>query len=98
RMLQRLVAVRLVADRGTAGAGGLGPGRLVPGGMVAAAVSLLPALRPGRGVGGRSLVVPGDRVVGTLLRVEAGEQPVKVLGVAEVLVDDPGRARVVHDV
>src|SRR5207302_10770816 len=74
----------------------------------AAAVTAVPGLRtagpeallalPRRAVRLHPGVLPARRVVLALLRVPAGEKPVEILGVDEVLVDDHRRVREVLDV
>ncbi len=91
RVLQRLVDVRVRVDRRAAGA--VRSPRATPGsrGGAAVAASRSPdaALDPPSPSYCQVVVVVAARVL-----VEAGEQPVEVLGVAEVLVDDRGRVGV----
>ena len=103
RVLQRLVAAALVRNRRAPAAVGLGLGgdvrrlRLVTDvGLLAVELLGQLGLAVGRMLG--SGVAPRDRVVVTGLRVEAGEQPVEVLGVGEVGVDDVRGVGVGHDV
>src|SRR5712691_7276442 len=51
-----------------------------------------------RGVHVHSLVLPARRVITITLRIPAGEEPVEILGVLEVVADDGRRIAVGDDV
>ena len=85
RMLQRLVALRLA--RRASGRRSRAPRRAPDSDRSPSPVTRRTARRAARPRRARSMpvVLPGRRVVGAGLGVEAAEQPVEVLGVAEVL-------------
>jgi len=93
-MLQRVVGVRAGVGGGPAGAVGFaasGPPQLPPDALLHVRIQMLTA---GRLHDVLPLVAPGVEVVVPVLTVQAGEDPVQVLGVCVVLGQDRGRVRV----